>query len=80
MTARRATAAAIRTVGIGVLGLIGGLLFAIILQDVLSRALLSADGTPSALGVILGAALPVCGLVGAALALWVDRRRGRNHR
>lgn len=69
-----------RDVGIGVLGLIGGVLFAIVLQDVLSPALFHADGTPSALGIILGVMLPILGPVGAAFAVWVDRRRRAQQR
>lgn len=68
-----------RTVGIGVLGLIGGLLFAIILQDILVRALIDADGSPSVLGMILGSLLPAFGLAGVGLAIWLDHRR-RGHR
>lgn len=75
MTQPRA-AAALRTIGIGVLGLIGGVLFAIVVQDVLSDAVIRSDGTPSVLGIILGGTmLPVFGLLGAALAVGVSRRR-----
>ncbi|WP_157530224.1 hypothetical protein [Microtetraspora niveoalba] len=66
-----------RTAGIGVLGLIGGLLFAIVLQDILARALTDADGTPSVLGMILGSLLPAFALLGAVLAVWLDRRHRR---
>lgn len=66
-----------RAVGIGALGMIGGVLLAIVLQDVLASALTSDDGTPSALGMSLGAILPAFGLTGAGLAIWLHRRKQR---
>jgi hypothetical protein len=63
-----------RRIGIGSLGLIGGLLLAIVVQDVLARILDQGDGAPSSAGMILGSLLPVFGLLGAVLALWLDRR------
>ncbi|GAA3427739.1 hypothetical protein GCM10018953_49220 [Streptosporangium nondiastaticum] len=68
---------AMRTAGIGVLGLIGGLLFAIVLQDVLAHALTGDGGTPSVLGMILGSLLPAFALLGAVLSVWLDRRHRR---
>lgn len=76
MTTQPRAAAALRTIGIGVLGLIGGVLFAIVVQDVLADAVIRPDGTPSVLGIILGATLPVFGVLGAALAVGVSRYRG----
>lgn len=69
---------AMRTFGIGTLGLIGGLLFAIVLQDILAHALIDADGTPSVASTVLGSLLPAFGLVGAALAVWLDHRHRRD--
>lgn len=65
-----------RAVGIGALGLIGGLLLGIVLQDVLAQALIDAPGRPSTLGRLLGAFLPGFAVLGAVAAVWLDRRRG----
>ncbi|WP_007024780.1 hypothetical protein [Saccharomonospora iraqiensis] len=66
-----------RTVGIGALGIIGGLLLAITLQDILAHALADTEGTPSTVGRILGSLKPALGLLGAVLAVRLDRRHHR---
>jgi membrane associated rhomboid family serine protease len=67
----------VRTLGIGVLGVIGGLLFAIVLQDVLAHDLIDAAGTLSVLGIVLGVLLPVFGILGGGLAIWIDHLNRR---
>ena len=66
-----------RTVGIAVLGLVGGVLLAIIIQDLLARALVGGTGGDAALtlGPIQAALLPALGIAGAGLAVGVDRRQ-----
>lgn len=66
-----------RAIGIGFLGLIGGLLFAIVVQDILAPLLIYRPGSPSPLWLILGASMPAFGIAGAGLAIWIDRRRKR---
>ncbi|RCK68324.1 hypothetical protein DT076_16905 [Desertihabitans brevis] len=53
-----------RTTGVAALGLVGGFLAALVLQDVLGRGL-------------LGALLPVLSVLGVGVALLVDRRARR---
>ncbi|WP_026454231.1 hypothetical protein [Saccharomonospora iraqiensis] len=66
-----------RTVGIGALGLIGGLLLAITLRDILAHALTDTEDTPSTVGMILASLKPTLGLLGAVLAVRLDRRHHR---
>lgn len=66
--------AILRTVGMGLLGVVGGLLLAVIVQDVLAR-LLDGPGPSGLATVAVGAVMPICILGGVVLALWVDRRR-----
>ena len=69
-----------RAIGIGILGLIGGLLLAVILQDLLAPLLIDDTGSASILGKLLGTMMPAFGIVGTGLAIWIDRRRRRNVR
>ncbi|WP_114558970.1 hypothetical protein [Desertihabitans aurantiacus] len=65
-----------RTTGVAALGLVGGFLAALVLQDVLAQGLLE-DGAPGVrpeAGLLLGALLPVLSVLGVAVALVVDRR------
>lgn len=58
-----------RHVGMTLLGLVGGLLAGVVLQDVFAQALVS-DGEVTTLGaVVLPLLLPLCALLGAAVAL-----------
>ena len=69
-----------RTVGIALLGLVGGLLFAIVVQDVLARILLG-NGPQSQAGMVevaLGSLLPGCAVLGPVVALLLDRRQQRS--
>lgn len=64
-----------RAIGIGILGLIGGLLLSVILQDLLAPLLTDGAGSASILGKLLGTMMPAFAIAGAALAIWIDRRR-----
>lgn len=68
-----------RQVGVGLLGLVGGLLAALVVQDVLSHGVVSGTGTgpPTAPLVATGLLLPAGGAAGCLLALWLDHRRRR---
>lgn len=65
-----------RKVGVALLGLLGGLLAAIVLHDVLSHAVGAPDGRPpTAHGITDVLLLPAGGAAGCVLALWLDHRR-----
>ena len=66
-----------RRFGIAALGVVGGLLLAIVVQDLLTRSLTQENGLPKPAAIVVGSLLPVFGLLGAASALWLDRRRPR---
>lgn len=67
-----------RSVGMGVLGLVGGLLFGIVVQDILGRLLGDPAGTPSVVvGLVFGSLLPACLVLGPVVAIWIDRRQHR---
>lgn len=70
----------LRWLGIGLLGFIGGMLSAIILQDVLASAFASNGSAPTGVTIVLGSPLPVLGLAGIVVALLVDRRSTRRRR
>lgn len=66
-----------RTVGIGALGALGGLLAGLVVQDVIATVLVSAAGRSAAatiLGAVSTALLLCCTVVGALVAAWGDRR------
>ncbi len=68
------SASTLRSVGIGALGLLAGLLAALVLQDILAIAFLrSGGGLPLELGVLIGSFMPILAVVGAVLALLIDR-------
>jgi hypothetical protein len=67
-----------RRLGIGLLGLVGGLLAGVVLQDVLSRSLVSSDSSPVIL-LAMGSLLPLSGAAGSVLALWLDHRQHRRN-
>lgn len=61
-----------RSVGIGILGLVGGVLLALIVQDVLATAFVSDGTVPSALSAVLGFLMPVFAILGVIVAILVD--------
>ncbi|MEX5303512.1 hypothetical protein [Kocuria sabuli] len=63
-----------RQVGTGALGLVGGVLLALIVQDLLAVAFLQDGTIPIALGILLGLLMPVLGMVGAGAAVLIDNR------
>lgn len=66
-----------RHLGMALLGLIGGLLAGVVLQDVLAPLLLSGGRVSAPALVILPVLLPASALIGAALALTLSLRSGR---
>lgn len=63
-----------RTVGIGGLGLVGGVLLALVVQDVLAPLLVREPGQPTGLGMLLGLLLPALAGLGVVVAIALDRR------
>lgn len=63
-----------RSAGIGALGLVGGVLLALIVQDILAT-LLVRDGTiPTGLTVVFGFLMPVFAILGAVIAVLIYNR------
>ncbi|MGP9538027.1 hypothetical protein ACT3SP_08445 [Brachybacterium sp. AOP43-C2-M15] len=68
-----------RHVGMTLLGLLGGLLAGVVLQDVLAQALI-ADGKVTTLGlVLLPLLLPLSTLLGGGIALVLSLTRPRRN-
>ncbi len=65
---------AMRKVGIGALGVIGGVLLALIVQDLLATAFLSNGTIPIGLGIVLGFLMPVFAVLGAVIAVLTYNR------
>lgn len=63
-----------RRVGIGALGAVGGLLLALVLQDLLAVAALRHGGLLAALGLPGALLLPGLTALGAVVAVVLDRR------
>jgi hypothetical protein len=63
-----------RKAGIGTLGLVGGVLLAMIVQDLLATAFLQGGSIPVALGIALGFLVPVLGVAGVIVAIQLDNR------
>lgn len=66
--------------GTAALGLIGGLLLALVVQDLLATAWVQGGTIPQALAVVLGLLMPVLGVLGAVLALLLDSRHATRQR
>lgn len=79
-SAQHPALAALRAVGIACLGLIGGVLLGVVVQDVLAVLLVTAGAGPTVLGMVFGGLLPVLAVAGAVLAVWLDRRARRRRR
>ncbi|HHX83827.1 MAG TPA: hypothetical protein GX694_00575 [Actinomycetales bacterium] len=67
----------LRTAGIGLLGLLGGVLFAIVAQDVLATTVIGDSPVSAGLAVTLATLTPVCALLGMVTAIGIDRGRRR---
>ena len=63
-----------RKVGIGALGLIGGVLLALIVQDLLAVAVLQDGTIPLALALVIGFLIPAFGVLGTVVAILLDSR------
>ncbi len=63
-----------RKIGIGALGLVGGLLLALVVQDLLAVTFVRDGTIPLALGIVLGFLMPVLAVLGAIVALLIDGR------
>lgn len=67
-----------RRVGLGILGLTGGLLAGIVVQDLIAPLLITGTGEVSIVGmVLLPLLIPVCGAVGAVIAVLLHGRARR---
>lgn len=75
---RRARRVGKRRLGLGLLGLLGGLLAGIVIQDLIAPLLITGSGEVSLLGLlVLPLLLPVCGVAGAVVAVLLDLRARR---
>ncbi len=63
-----------RKVGVGALGVVGGVLLALIVQDLLATAFLSSGTIPASLGIVLGSLMPVFAVLGAIFAVLIYNR------
>lgn len=66
-----------RKVGIGALGVIVGVLLALIVQDLLATAFLSNGAIPVGLGIVLGFLMPVFAVLGAVIAVLLYNRSAK---
>ncbi|WP_117212921.1 hypothetical protein [Allorhizocola rhizosphaerae] len=68
-----------RTLGVAILGLFLGLIAGALLTSAVARPIVAGnDGAiPVGVGILLGAIMPVLGVVGAVVAIMIDRRSGR---
>lgn len=64
-----------RTLGVGTLGLIGGALLALFIQDLLAAALVRDAQVPGALAVLFASFIPVVAVTTAVCAVVIDRKR-----
>lgn len=58
-----------RRLGIGILGAIGGVFLALIVQDLLASNLPSGPTTATGLGNVIGLLMPVLAILGAVIAV-----------
>lgn len=70
MIADRRRRSALRTMGIGGLGLVGGILAGLVLQDILAQSFPDAR----AVLAVHAALVPLLALAGTVLAVWLDGR------
>lgn len=63
-----------RKLGIGALAVIGGLLLALVVQDLLATAFLEVGAVPICFAIIIGLLLPALALLGLVAALTIDVR------
>lgn len=63
-----------RKVGIGALGLVGGVLLALVVQDLLAVAFLRDGTIPTPLAIVLGFLMPVFGVLGAVISVLIYSR------
>lgn len=71
----------LRRIGLAMLGLIGGLLGGIVVQDLIAPLLLTGGGEVSLVGrILLTLLIPMCVVAGAVIAVLVDARGTSRHR
>jgi hypothetical protein len=63
-----------RSVGVGALGLVGGVLMALVVQDLLAVAFISDGSVAPALIAVVAFLIPVCGALGTVVAVILDNR------
>ncbi|MFT3889856.1 MAG: hypothetical protein QM713_17065 [Arachnia sp.] len=64
----------LRMLGVGALGLIGGALLALFIQDLLAVAFVQGANVPDALTIVLIHLIPVVSIVTAVAAVVIDRK------
>lgn len=65
---------AARRAGVGALGVVGGVLLALIVQDLLATALVRNGTLTHGLALVLGSLMPVFAVLGAVTAVLIDAR------
>lgn len=71
----------LRRIGLAMLGLIGGLLGGIVVQDLIAPLLLTGGGEVSLVGrILLPLLIPMCAVAGAVIAVLLDARGTSRHR
>lgn len=70
----------LRMLGIGALGLIGGALLAVFVQDLLATAFVRNGNVPVALTIVFAYLIPVVTTVTALAAVVIDRKRTPHRR
>ena len=71
-----------RKIGVAALGVVGGVLLAIIIQDVLARSFVDSGTVPVGLGLVISLIMPVLAVLGAVVAIVLHNRntkRGSDH-
>ncbi|MGJ3509638.1 hypothetical protein [Enemella sp. A6] len=64
-----------RSIGVGALGLVAGLLVALLLQDLIAMVFaLSGGSAPVGAAVVIGSFTPIIAVTGVIVALFIDRR------
>lgn len=66
-----------RSVGIGALGLVGGVLLALIVQDLLATVFLRDGTIPIPVALVLGFLMPAFGVLGVVIAILIDNRNAK---
>lgn len=66
-----------RSIGIGALGVLGGVLLALIVQDILATGFVREGVVPTGLAIVLGFLIPIFAIFGAIVAVLIDARTAK---